>query len=776
MAEHSSSSTPRCVLDDNSCLSLHAILSSFNTPINEEQAWAVCYQCAKCLQKEWEKDQHACFVLNDLGQIFIHKDGIIHPNTKSVSVPGKSRTKPSSEEEFSSSLGFLIFHALDYGLAEDVERPLSGPLEHLIEMMTSTNGNTSNDQDTNRDCDRHDADEGIERDSEEYEASDIRLLSGISFAKVMEVCASHLHIPSQADSHYKAVCRALVAEALELSSFLEKITQGKEELNELRRNTPDVSDGADLEALKFSDWARLWVQVIRDLRHGVKLKKVVIENLPPNEYELTPYEILMDDIRSRRYKLNKVMVNGDIPQKVKKDAHAVILEFIRSRPPLHPVSSVAERKLKPIKLSPTSPYEALMKSIRQKHRLKKIPVPKTLETSRTQAGENDATPQSTRRLIKVDMSLIVDTDDDDDLELPSSPCDEGKKQLTFEDDYKLSARNRKWKRTVALDLANEASLIPERRHSITVCESPVKPPNGGSGEVVVSPTTTTFIGAEQPVSLPVQLSTCETITLKTTTLFFQSKKFKNSMECLSLTLEEVVHIRNVLTKAELESLLVDKNLYEGVSKGKVCFTCKKTKFSLFGSWGQKCRLCQRNVCEKCCTKMRIPTEHFASIPVFTLSPGSTSSTEDDSTKSVWKLPDVSSFLNRRMSVGSAPSSPNLSRKNGHPIGSPSSVSSSPIASPLGTSIKRRPLLRSRTLNRADSVRREKLCGELMTVCKECRAVVKHAIVANRQSLQLHQKKVLQAANGNMANGKSSPSSSRRMPPSRDLHLNLAPIY
>lgn len=32
------------------------------------------------------------------------------------------------------------------------------------------------------------------------------------------------------------------------------------------------------------------------------------------------------------------MVNGDIPPKVKKDAHAVILEFIRSRPPLRKVS------------------------------------------------------------------------------------------------------------------------------------------------------------------------------------------------------------------------------------------------------------------------------------------------------------------------------------------------------------------------------------------------------------------------------------------------------
>lgn len=58
----------------------------------------------------------------------------------------------------------------------------------------------------------------------------------------------------------------------------------------------------------------------------------------PYEYELTPYEMMMDDIRSRRYKLRQVMVDGTIPPRVKKDAHAVILEFIRSRPPLRKVS------------------------------------------------------------------------------------------------------------------------------------------------------------------------------------------------------------------------------------------------------------------------------------------------------------------------------------------------------------------------------------------------------------------------------------------------------
>ena len=43
-----------------------------------------------------------------------------------------------------------------------------------------------------------------------------------------------------------------------------------------------------------------------DLRTGVKLKKVNLSSKTPIEFELTPYEILMDDIRTRNYKLRKV--------------------------------------------------------------------------------------------------------------------------------------------------------------------------------------------------------------------------------------------------------------------------------------------------------------------------------------------------------------------------------------------------------------------------------------------------------------------------------------
>ena len=62
----------------------------------------------------------------------------------------------------------------------------------------------------------------------------------------------------------------------------------------------------------------------------------------PVEFELTPYEMLMEEIRGQRYTLHKVppeAVNtGDhLPPNVTRDAHDVILEFIRSRPPLKPV-------------------------------------------------------------------------------------------------------------------------------------------------------------------------------------------------------------------------------------------------------------------------------------------------------------------------------------------------------------------------------------------------------------------------------------------------------
>ena len=61
--------------------------------------------------------------------------------------------------------------------------------------------------------------------------------------------------------------------------------------------------------------------------------------------------------------------------------------------------------------------------------------------------------------------------------------------------------------------------------------------------------------------------------------FLRSKAF-HGVDCLALTLEEMVHIRHVLTKADLEALPLDATIKDDIAHGKVrlftltLFTCK----------------------------------------------------------------------------------------------------------------------------------------------------------------------------------------------------------
>ena len=54
-------------------------------------------------------------------------------------------------------------------------------------------------------------------------------------------------------------------------------------------------------------------------------------------------------------------------------------------------------------------------------------------------------------------------------------------------------------------------------------------------------------------------------------LFFQ-EEFCYPAECLALTVEEVMHIRQVLVKAELEKFQQYKEIYTAMKKGKVTCT------------------------------------------------------------------------------------------------------------------------------------------------------------------------------------------------------------
>eukprot|EP00071_Canis_lupus_P043798 XP_022277355.1 protein spire homolog 1 isoform X5 [Canis lupus familiaris] len=540
-----------------------------------------------------------------------------------------------TETEVIESLGIVIYKALDYGLKENEERELSPPLEQLIDHMANTvEADGSNDEGYGA------ADEGLEDEEDEK-----RKVSAIqSYRDVMKLCAAHLPTESEAPNHYQAVCRALFAETMELHTFLTKIKSAKENLKKIQEMEKTDESNTDLEELKNADWARFWVQVMRDLRNGVKLKKVQERqyNPLPIEYQLTPYEMLMDDIRSKRYTLRKVMVNGDIPPRLKKSAHEIILDFIRSRPPLKPV---AARKLKPTPPRPRSLHERILEEIKAERKLRPVspeeirrsrlamrPLsmsysfdlsdvntpesPKnTVESSMVNGGfpsqtkENGLSaaqqvPVQRKKLLKAPTLAELDSSDSEEETLHKSTSSSSVSPSFLEDPLAEAVSTRK-KPPKFLPISStpqpERRQPPQRRHSIEK-ETPTNvrqflPPSKQSSRSL--------------------------------------EEFCYPVECLALTVEEVMHIRQVLVKAELEKYQQYKDVYTALKKGKLCFCCRTRRFSFF-TWSYTCQFCKshiygtmlsntsdfvyRPVCSQCCKKMRLPSKPYSTLPIFSLGP------------------------------------------------------------------------------------------------------------------------------------------------------------
>uniref|UniRef100_A0A8C9K1D9 Spire type actin nucleation factor 2 n=1 Tax=Panthera tigris altaica TaxID=74533 RepID=A0A8C9K1D9_PANTA len=343
---------------------------------------------------------------------------------------------------------------------------------------------------------------------------------------------------------------------------------------------------AELDNLGHTDWARLWVQLMRELRHGVKLKKVQERefNPLPTEFQLTPFEMLMQDIRARNYKLRKVMVDGDIPPRVKKDAHELILDFIRSRPPLKQVS---ERRLRPLPQKQRTLHEKILEEIKQERRLRPVGAerwrgrgfgslpcilnacsgdtksPSCINLSVMDAGNNTQRPRP-RVLLKA--PTLAEMEEMNTSEEEESPCGE----VTLKRDRSFS----------------EHDLV-QLRSEVASGLQPGTQPQGG---LESSRPRTGSMHAWRPstqeqgkwwLSPPSPL-----------TLFcgHHVLEFSHPAESLALTVEEVMDVRRVLVKAEMEKFLQNKELVSSLRKGKICCCCR-AKFPLF-SWPPTCLFCK----------------------------------------------------------------------------------------------------------------------------------------------------------------------------------------
>ena len=80
----------------------------------------------------------------------------------------------------------------------------------------------------------------------------------------------HLALPSEADTHYRAVCRALVTEAVELSSFMEKVASSNSQ----------VETDSELGQLDVQDWVRT---PICDENQNISTKYLLVLQKVPSE-------------------------------------------------------------------------------------------------------------------------------------------------------------------------------------------------------------------------------------------------------------------------------------------------------------------------------------------------------------------------------------------------------------------------------------------------------------------------------------------------------------
>jgi len=290
--------------------------------------------------------------------------------------------------------------------------------------------------------------------------------------------------------------------------------------------------------------------------------------------------------------------------------------------------------------------------------------------------------ETDRRVIKPDIcaiSQLLNFDEEEENDL-SSEEEEGEEE------------KRRWRCALVKDLTTTGRSGLTRRHSVTLCTN--KSTSTAADQVSKSSKKC----SKQPAPV---------------------KEEPPALATLDLNLEEVAHIRSVLTRAELDALPLDTGVKEAVEGGRLCFLCLTTRFGLF-TRATQCQVCRQMVCNKCSIRMRIPVEQFNAVPVEVLSP---------TVDSPSSLPaDILTNC-----AGSAPSSPKVGSKaeKGDLCPALAPLSPPPVTS-VYTALPRRAARRWSMISSRESGR-EKLEGSMLAVCADCKSMVLQVIRSQGRS-------------------------------------------
>jgi len=147
-------------------ITLLAILEAFNAPIKFDQAWAIIY-----IHLSLVEDNASFPLITSFSEVLLNSEGVV-----SLVAPHES----TSEAEFLSGLGEVVFNALDYGNGDDDDLELPDELENLLSYMIGTV-----DEDT--------TDDGFCENK-------------ITIRNVLKICKKHSG--SEHKEHYKKVVKA----------------------------------------------------------------------------------------------------------------------------------------------------------------------------------------------------------------------------------------------------------------------------------------------------------------------------------------------------------------------------------------------------------------------------------------------------------------------------------------------------------------------------------------------------------------------------------------
>ncbi|KAM4034610.1 LOW QUALITY PROTEIN: protein spire homolog 1-like [Anomaloglossus baeobatrachus] len=507
-------------------------------PVSEEQAWALCYQCSHKLQQLILGDGYFP-ALRGTGHIYIHQDG-------AVSFVNLTDTKDSnlSEKKVIELLGKAVY-STDWGLCSEMERVLSDSLENLLFYMlglTISNNHSSVKQ-------------------------------AITLNNVIQKCVERLLVPSEASTHYKAVCRIQYTEYKNIYSLLQTIQLTKQSLKR-----PESKEQIEDQMVdKYDNWGTLWRSVLNELRL-VSLRSIDQRsyNALPIVYTLTPYELLMDDIRSKRYTLRPVK-ECDL-NKSNRSEENVILDLIQTLKP------ASDRKLKERSQEEPSLHDLLMSEIKSSKTLRS-----TLDVKRNLMRDEEFKVSSSVCSVQREYSLYSCRMGSKWNWLPGiEPLDngiDGKLSCHPECSYESSSEQKFSDLTMSsFDLSFfpllTSSQVDLRMNSTSKCEKQKMNSHKRSNS---------YEGSFQGLSCRQRLRT---------------PKF-----CLPPTISELIPLRRTMVKTEMLVFEPSKHF----SGKKTCSSCYQK--CLFFSLVLSCNFCDRPICPNCLVEMLMPFKQCMYLPV-----------------------------------------------------------------------------------------------------------------------------------------------------------------